>query len=92
MDLPSTDSIKSIGLNYSRCRTTLLGPYSLIVTMRVMEQWWEESTPGSPRLPGSLLSVRTPAQLYVLRKVGEVVYSLAEKKTDISTLSGRQVS
>ena len=32
--------------------------------MGVTEQWWEKSTPGSPRLPGSLLSVRTPAQLY----------------------------
>ena len=40
MDLTSTDSIKSIGLNWLSYH--LLGPYSLTVTMRVTEQWWEE--------------------------------------------------
>ena len=86
MDLPSTDSIKSIGLN--QVSYHLLGPYSLTVTMRVTEQWWEESTPSSPRSPGSLLTVRVS----VLRpsctsEAGEVVYSLAENKTNISTAS-----
>ena len=37
---------------------------------------------------GSLLSARTLAQCTVLRKVGEVVYSQAENKTDISTVAG----
>ena len=64
------------GFAWTRCRTTLFRPNSLTVTMRVREQWWEESTPSSPRSPGTLLS------LSILRgrctsKAGEVVYSLA---------------
>ena len=48
MDLNSTDSSKSLSLNWLSYR--LLEPYSLKVTVGVTEQWWEKSTPGSPRL------------------------------------------
>ena len=64
-DLTSTDSRKSLSLNWLSYR--LLQPYSIKATVGMTEQWWEKSTPGSPRLPGSLLSVRTPAQLYFLK-------------------------
>ena len=62
-------------LAWTRCRSTLLGPNSLAVTMRVTEQWWEESTPSSPRSPGFLLSLSILCGRCTSR-AGEVVWRL----------------
>ena len=52
--------------------------------MRVLEQWWEESTPWPRPARQALfsLSVLSPSRT---SKAGEVVYSLAVHKTNIST-------
>ena len=43
-DLTSTDSSKSLSLNWLSYR--LLQPYSIKVTVGETEQWWEKSTLG----------------------------------------------
>ena len=74
--------IKSIGLNW--LSYPLLEPCSLKVTMRVTESnGGKKVLLAPPRWPGFLLSPYSPG--YRTFEVEEVVYSLAENKTDIST-------
>ena len=70
-------------LTWVRIHTNLLRPNSLTVTMRVMEQWWEESTPSSP-LSARLSSLFSLLSCTRTSKNGEVIYFLAENRTDIS--------
>ena len=57
------------------------------VTMRVTESNGGKKVLLAPRCaPGFLLSPYSPG--YHTSEVGEVVYSLAEKETDISTFPG----